>query len=120
MNVSHPRALIVSLGVALGLAIVTGIVYALLADKILVYGIGTMLFVVGVVALAMGLLGALEPEEGWATQKRTRGRRSMAAKVTQQHPDLDDQSPLALGVWGVVVGGPLIALAFLAFNVAAS
>ncbi len=99
---------------------VLGTVYALVADKLLVYGIGTMSFVVDTIVLAMGLLGALEPEEGWATQKRTKGgRRSLGAQVTQQHPDLEDASPLALGVWGVLVGAPLIGLAFLAFNLAA-
>jgi hypothetical protein len=120
MNVSSPRSLMLSFGAALVFSVVLGSMYAWLADKVLAYAIGTVLFIVGVVVLVVGLLGALEPKHGWATGKKSTGRRSMAAQVTRDHPELEEATPLQLGVWGVLVGLPLIVLALVAFNVSAA
>jgi hypothetical protein len=119
MRVSSPRVLGVSLVVCLVVAVTGGIAFALVAGKLLAHGIGTALFVVGIAVLGIGLLGATEPSEGWATRRRRDaegpGRRSFAARVADEHPAVDGASSLALAVWGFAVGGTLICLAFLAF-----
>ena len=119
MNVAGPRVLAVSLGSALALSVVTGSLYAWLADKVWSYAVGTMMFIIGAFVLALGLLGAIEPPEGWAsTRKKQEGRRSMAMKVVEQNPGVEAPSGWALAVWGVVVGGPLIGLSLWAFAAA--
>jgi hypothetical protein len=122
MKVSSARALLISLGIGLLIGVGAGSIYALVFDKVWTYGVGTMLFLTGLIVLVMGLAGALEPKEGWVTARSTqaqdRGRRALAARLTEEHPELEDASPLSLAVWAVVVGLPLIALSFLAFNLA--
>lgn len=124
IRVSSARAIGLSLAVGAALGIVSGVLFALLFDREVVYGIGAMTFLTGVIALVMGLLGALEPEQGWATGRGTqseemRARRSLAARVSEEHPNLQSASGWALAAWGVAVGGPLIALSVLAFHLAA-
>jgi hypothetical protein len=121
MQVSHPRILGVSLLIGLGLGLGGGVVYALVAGKVIAHGIGTGLFVVGAVALLMGLLGATEPQEGWATKPGTEAemrRRSTVARLAREHPDIDRVTSLGLAVWGVAVGGSLVALSMVAFFLA--
>jgi predicted PurR-regulated permease PerM len=120
MSVSSPRALVISFVVALLLSVVLGSIYAWLGDKIWAYAVGTILFVVGVIVLVIGLLGAVEPKEGWATRKKREGRKSMGAQVTRDHPELEEATPIQLGAWGVLVGTPLIVLALVAFSVSAA
>lgn len=119
MSVSHPRALFFSILVGTAIAVVAGGLFSLFGDRQLLYSIGSMLFGAGLIALALGLLGATEPSEGWATgvgkRRRQEGRRSLAAKLANQKPDLHQSSPWELAVWGVVVGGGLIGLSMLAF-----
>ena len=120
MNVASPRALILSFVTALGLSLVLGSLFAWLGDKVWFYAVGAVMFIIGVIVLVIGLLGAVEPKEGWATGKRNRGRRSLAAAVTRDHPELEEASPIQLGVWGAMVGLPLIALSFVAFTISAA
>ncbi|CAN5718755.1 hypothetical protein BH24ACT26_BH24ACT26_21600 [soil metagenome] len=119
VRTSGPKVLAVSLGICLFLALVGGALFAALADRVLAYGLGTGLFLVGIIVLGMGLLGAAEPPEGWATRKGTQGRRSVAARAAKEHPDFEGASSLALAVWSIAVGGSLIALSLLAFSLAA-
>jgi hypothetical protein len=120
MHVSSPKVIGVSLGICLALAVAGGVLFAVLADKVLAHGLGAGLFVVGMIVLAMGLLGATEPPEGWATGKSTQGqRRSWAARAAGEHPDIDGVSSLSLVAWAIGVGGSLIALSLLAFYLAA-
>lgn len=123
MKLSSLRALLISLGVGLSIGLGAGTVFALVFDKVWTYGVGTMLFITGLIVLVMGLLGALEPKGGWATARGTqaqdRGRRALAARVTEEHPELEEASALSLAVWAVGVGFPLIALSILAFYLAA-
>lgn len=124
VSISSARAVGFSLLVGATVGVVSGLLFALLFDKELLYGIGTMLFFTGTIVLVVALLAALEPPEGWATARRTRpredeGRRSLAAKVTEEHPKIESASGLALAAWGVLVGGPLLGLSILAFSLAA-
>ena len=116
MNVAGPRALIISLVSGIALSIVFGSLYAWLGDRLWTYGVGTMLFIFGIIALCMGLLGAVEPPDGWATRKPTEGRRSFASQIAGSQGDGHQTSPYALAVWGVLVGGPMILLAMWAFS----
>jgi hypothetical protein len=120
MKVSGPRALLISLGVGFAIGLVSGSLFALIFDKVWLYGVGTMLFITGLIAFVMGMLGALEPREGWATGKGTKaqdraGRHSLSARFTEEHPQVEDASPLSLAVWGALVGLPLIGLSMIAF-----
>lgn len=115
MNVSSPRALIVSLLVGIAVSVVGGALLAFFGDKILLYSVGTIMFVVGALCLALGLLGAAEPADGWATQRRSNSR-SVAARALSQHPELEDHSSWELAVWALVVGLPLIGLSILCFS----
>jgi hypothetical protein len=120
MNVSSPRSLILSFVTALVISVVLGSIYAWLGDKLWLYATGTFLFILGVIVLVIGLLGAVEPKDGWATDRKRAGRRSVAATVTREHPELEEASPIQLGVWGALVGLPLIALALVAFTISAT
>jgi hypothetical protein len=120
MHVSSPRALIVSFVIGLAFSVIVGSIYAWLADKILAYAIGSILFIVGLIVFVIGLLGALEPQDGWASDRKKRGRRSMAAQMARQRPEIQEATPAQLGVWGALVGLPLIGLAIVAFNVSAA
>jgi hypothetical protein len=115
--------LLVSLGIGIGLGIVGGLIYALLAEKVILYGIATVWLVIGLVALSLGLMGALEPQEGWATgigkgrgwkEVPKEGRRSLLGRVAEEATDTRVSS-LALALWAIVVGGGLIGLAMLGF-----
>lgn len=122
-NVSNAKVIGLSLLIGATLGIVSGIVFALVFDKQVIYGIGAMLFLTGLIAFVMGILGAVEPSEGWATGRGTRtqearGRRSLAARVSEEHPRIQDASGWALAAWGTLVGLPLIGLSWLAFYLA--
>lgn len=121
-NTSSARVIGISLLVGTGIGIVAGTLFALFFDRQVLYAIGAMLFLTGLIALVMGLLGAIEPAEGWATGTRTQemggGRRSLAARVAEEHPNIEDSSGWTLAVWGALVGLPLIALSVLAFHLA--
>ena len=120
MSVSSPRALLLSFVVAIFASLVIGSIYSWLGDKVWAYCVGTVLFIIGIMVLVVGLLGALEPKDGWATRRKAQGRRSVAAKVTREHPELNEATPAQLGTWGALVGLPLVALAILAFSVSAT
>lgn len=100
---------------------VAGIIYWLVGDPDISYALGTMWLIVGLIALSVGLLGAIEPTDGWAigrgTQRRQEGRRSIFAKVATEAPRVQDVSSGAQAVWGLVVGGGLIGLSVLAFSI---
>jgi hypothetical protein len=120
MQLSSIRVLGLCLAIGVGLGVIGGTVYALLADKVVAYGVGTALLVIGLVALALGLLGATEPPEGWSLKRRVPGdetpRRSLAARAAYENPAVSNRvSALSLVVWGLVVGGGLIACGALAF-----
>ena len=116
MNVAGPRALVISLLSGIALSLVLGSLYSWLGDRLWVYAVGTMLFIFGILALCMGLLGAVEPPDGWATRKPAPGRRSFASQIAGAGEGDHKESPYALAVWGVFVGGPMILLAMLAFS----
>jgi hypothetical protein len=122
MHIMSPRVLAISFVVCLGVGVAGGLVFALLADRVVAHGIGTGLLVVGIVALWMALLGATEPPEGWARRGRRGpgdGRRSVVARLAADRADLEQEvSSLSLVVWGVAVGGSMIGLSLLAFYVA--
>lgn len=126
MQISNLRILGICLAIGVGLGLIGGVVYALATDKLIAHGIGTGLLVVGLIALALGLLGATEPPEGWSLKRKLQEgeempRRSFAARAAYDHPSIDNKvSSVSLAVWGVVVGGGLIALSMLAFKIAAS
>lgn len=113
-----------SFAVCLGIGLVGGVLFAVVGHKLLAHGIGAGLFIVGTLVLCMALLGATEPPEGWATRRKgapagPAGRSSLAARIATDHSGTDGVSSLALAVWGIAVGGSLIALSMLAFNLAA-
>ncbi len=114
---SAARVLAVSLGGGLGLGAVGGAVYALLADKVLAHGLGTGWLIVGLIALALGLLGATEPPEGW---RRNRVRKSAASRLAVD-TGASEEPPKSweLLVWALVVGGGLVVLSMIAFYYAA-
>lgn len=123
MQLSNIRVLGLCLAIGLGLGVIGGTIYAAVADKLVAYAIGTVLLVIGLIALALGLLGATEPPEGWSLKRRVPGeeapRRSLAARASYENPTLSNRvSGISLAVWGLVVGGGLVAFAALAFFVA--
>jgi hypothetical protein len=115
----HLKALLASITVAATGGIIGGLVYAWLGDRSVMYGIGTGLFVVSLVCLGLGLLGATEPSEGWAAHRGLDGRRSLVARIATEHPDIDRVSSVELVVWGLVVGGGVMAASFVAYALAA-
>lgn len=117
MGVANVRVLALSLGIAAALGVGAGFAYGLFSAESIPYGIATGLFVVGIGAFALGLLGATEPPEGWSTRRRRRnpGRRSTAARAAGDVGVIERVTSLGLVVWGVVVGGGLIALSFVLF-----
>jgi hypothetical protein len=123
MQLSSIRVLGICLAIGLAIGVVLGIIYALAADKVVAYGIGTALLVIGLIALALGLLGATEPPDGWSFRRRVPGdetsRRSLVARVAYENPNVDNRvSSSSLAVWGLVVGGGLIVIAALSFSLA--
>jgi hypothetical protein len=121
MSLYHLKSVAVSLAVAGGLGALFGTLYALVADAVLLYGIATGLLVAGLFVLGGGLLGATEPPEGWATNRRgprnQTGRKSVVARIATEHPDIDHVSSWELAAWGVLVGGLLIGTSFVLFEV---
>lgn len=115
MKLTNLKVIGVSLfgGAVVGTA--AGLVYAWMADKVAFHGIGTGLFIVGILALGVGLTGAAEPEQGWSS-KRARGRRSMASRLISE--EAVEISSRALVVWAVIVGLPLVGLSMVAFSLA--
>ncbi|HEX2296627.1 MAG TPA: hypothetical protein VHN37_15145 [Actinomycetota bacterium] len=122
MTLYHLKSIAVSLLVAGVLGAGFGVVYALIADQTLTYGVATGLLVAGLFVLGGGLLGATEPAEGWMTGRGTGrgqfGRRSIVARIATEHPDIEDVSSWELAVWGVVVGGILLGAGLVLFEVA--
>lgn len=123
MQLSSLRVLAICLAIGLGLGIIGGGIYAVVADKVVAYGIGAALLVLGLIAMALGLLGATEPPDGWSLKRRVPGdetpRRSIAARATYENPQLSNRvSGVSLLVWAIVVGGGLIGFASLAFFIA--
>lgn len=122
MSLYHLKSIAVSVALAAALGAVGGILYALLADRTLLYGIATGLLVAGLAVLAGGLLGATEPEEGWMTGRGTGrgqfGRRSLVARIASEHPEIESISSWELAAWGIVVGGMLLTGATVLFEVA--
>jgi hypothetical protein len=120
MSIASPRVLLISIGVGLALSVLLGGIYSLLGERSFLYAIGTVSFVLGLVALAVGLLGGAEPQEGWATgrgaNRRQEGRRSMVAKATREADAIEEVTSGALIAWGVIVGGGLIVLSMVAFG----
>jgi hypothetical protein len=116
MRLSNLRILVICLGVGIGLGLLGGVAWAALADKALWHGIGTGWIILGIVAFGVGMIGATEPPEGWATRRKRSERRSALRTVSQEHPRLEGAGSLDLAVWGLVVGGGLIGLAMLAFK----
>ncbi len=107
----------ISLVAGAALGVIGGLIYAIAGDRLLAHGIGAGLFAVGLVALALGLLGATEPPDGWRTGSSH--RRSLAAKLALESDRVDDVSSLDLLLWAAVVGGGLLAASMLAFYMAA-
>jgi hypothetical protein len=122
MSLYHLKSIAVSVALAGGLGAALGAVYALIAGFVILYGVATGVLIAGVVVLASGLLGAAEPPEGWMTGRGTGrgqfGRRSVVARIAIEHPQIDDVSSWELAVWGLVVGGVLLATATVLFEVA--
>lgn len=120
MNVSHPKVLGISLASGIIAAAVVGGLFVIVGDWDFMYAWGTVLLVLGLMALALGLLGATEPPDGWATgrgpNRRQAGRRSFLAQVTHQAPGVEKTGSLSLAVWGVAVGGGLIVAGLAAFS----
>lgn len=120
MNVAHPKALGISLAAGLALSFLVGLAWAVFGDKGVLDATGASAFVIGLIALAIGLLGALEPSQGWATgagaRRRHEGRRSLGAQISEQAPGLEPADSWGLALWGVVVGGGLIGLGMLALS----
>lgn len=119
MRLWNLRILGVSLLGCVAFSVLAGVLYAWLAHKLVWFGIGTALFLVGLLALALGFLGAAEPAGGWATNHGRRtgraGRRSLAARVAGDVPEDGEISSWELAVWAVVVGGGSVVLAMAAF-----
>lgn len=122
MSLYHLKSVAVSVAVAAGLGSAAGVVYAVVADQSVVYGIATGLLVAAILVLGGGLLGATEPPEGWMTGRGTGrgqfGRRGLVARIASEHPDVEEVSSWELAAWAVVVGGILLGAALLLFEVA--
>jgi hypothetical protein len=122
MSLYHFKSIAASVLIAGAVGALGGVVYALLADRTMAYGIATGLLVAGLATLAGGLLGATEPQEGWMTGRGTGrgqfGRRSIVARIATEHPDIEGVSSWELAIWGIVVGGVLLTAATLLFEAA--
>jgi hypothetical protein len=119
VSLYHFKVLLASLVVAAAGGAGGGLVFAWLGHRSLEYGIGTGLFFVSLVCLGLGLLGATEPEEGWASRRGVEGRRSFMARVAGDHPGVERVSSAELFVWGLVVGGGIMAASFVMYGLAA-
>jgi hypothetical protein len=119
VSLYHVKVLLASFGISAAGGVAGGLVYAWLGHRSATYGIGTGLFLVALVCLGMGLLGATEPSDGWAAHRGVEGRRSLVARVATEHPEIEQVSSVELLVWGLVVGGALMAASFVAYGLAA-
>src|SRR5918996_6150117 len=125
MHLSNIKVLGICLVLGFAIGALGGVVFAVASDRLVSYGIATGLLVVGLIALALGLLGATEPQEGWSLKRRRReiedtARRSFAARVAREHPSIRNEvHSMGLALWGLVVGGGLIGLSMLFFSFAA-
>jgi len=117
MDVATPRVLALSFAIAAAVGVGAGVAYGLFSAVSVPYGIATGLFIVGIGALALGLLGATEPAGGWSSRRRRPpgGRRSVAARMAGDVGTVERVSSLGLAVWGVAVGGGLIVGSFVLF-----
>lgn len=125
MGIARLRVLAASLGFGAAIGATAGAMWALFSDREVLYGIATGLFLVGVVALAVGLLGATEPPEGWTTRRRSRrdaedGRRSLASRLAGDVGTVEGITALGLVLWALVVGGGLLGLSLLLFAAVSS
>lgn len=122
MSLYHLKSLVVSLAVAAALGSAAGVVYALVADQTILYGVATGLMVAAILVLGGGLLGATEPPEGWITGRGTGrgqfGRRSLVARIASEHPDVEEVSSWELAAWAFIVGGLLLGGSILLFELA--
>ncbi|HEV2757853.1 MAG TPA: hypothetical protein VG318_18995 [Actinomycetota bacterium] len=122
MSLYHLKSIAASILLAGAAGTLGGVVYALLADRTILYGIATGVLIAGLATLAGGLLGATEPQEGWMTGRGTGrgqfGRRSIIARIASEHPDIESVSSLELAVWGIAVGGILLTIATFLFEAA--
>jgi hypothetical protein len=120
VKLHSPRVLGLSIAIAASVGTALGVLFAVLGDRQIFYGIGTGLFVAGLGCAATGLLGATEPSEGWASGRRRhpeRGRQGMIARIAESETEGKEEIPSwPMAVWGIVVGGVLIALASAAFS----
>ena len=121
MRILSARVVGASFLVCFAAAVAGGALFALLGERVLAYGIGTGLLIVGIGVLWVALLGATEPAEGWARRwsgGQQGARRSLVGRLAADR-SLEGVSSLTLALWGVAVGAPLVALSMLAFFVAA-
>lgn len=122
MGIAHARVLALSLGAGAALGAFGGAAYALVTGRGVLYGVATGVFLVGLLALALGLLGATEPPEGWSSRRRRRrvaetdeGRRSLASRLAGDVGTIDRVTTLGLVVWAAVVGGGLLVVSLFLF-----
>ena len=110
-----------SLAVGALVGVAGGVAFALIGERVVAHGIGTGLFVVGLIAFGLGVLGATEPPQGWSSRRAAAeiepGRRSFGARLAGDL-QADPVTSLDLLVWGVVVGGGLISASMVAFSLA--
>jgi hypothetical protein len=118
VSLYHFKVLLASLLVAAAGGVGGGLVFAWIGHRSLAYGVGTGLFFVSLVCLGLGLLGATEPKEGWASRRGVEGRRSFMARVAGDRPGVERVSSVELFVWGLVVGGGIMAASFVVYGLA--
>jgi hypothetical protein len=119
VSLYHFKVLLASLAFAAVGGTAGGLVYSWLGHRSVTYGIGTGLFLVSLMCLALGLLGAAEPSEGWAAHRGVDGRKSLVARVATEHPEIESVSSGELFIWGLLVGGGLMAASFVFYGWAA-
>jgi MFS family permease len=119
VSLYHFKVLLASFAVAAIGGIAGGLIFAWLGDRSPAYGIGTGLFFISLICLGLGLLGATEPPGGWSARRRGQGRKSLIARIASDQPEVEGVSSMELFVWGLFVGGGLMAASFFAYALAA-